>query len=220
MQLLAIDASSENISVCIRRNEKELININRRIKFGASKLISFIDQSLKKTHLELEDFDAFIIGKGPGSFTGLRISFSVIKAFTMVLGKPVIGVGSFFSCAYPLRKVAEKVAVVSDARRGLYYLALYKSKGKVFKKDGKERLATIEDILKIGREYLFVTYDSKLRTQILKLKSNIKFYSRDVYPQAKYLLPEAEKCYAEGKFIPIEKLKPLYLHPKTCQIRR
>jgi len=220
MKLLAVDASSENISVCIKCAGKEVTNINRRLKFGASKLVSFIDESLKKTDLELKDFDAFVIGKGPGSFTGLRISFSVIKALMIALNKPVVGIGSFFACAYSLRNSAEKIAVISDARRELFYLSLFKHRAGELVKEGKEKLVELKDILRVEREYLFVTYDSNLRARILKLTPDVKFYSQDVYPKAKYFIKEAEKCYGQGKFIPIEKLKPLYLHPKTCQIRR
>jgi len=218
MRLLGIDTSSENISLCIAHKGKIEFEFNRLVKFGASRLIVYINNSLRRLSLELKDIDAFVIGSGPGSFTGLRISFSVIKAFTAALGKPVSQRGSFFSCAYPFREIAEKIAVISDARRGLIYLASFKSKGGKLRRETQERLVTLKELREMG-DYLCITYDSFLRKQILDSYPDINFCPEDIYPRAKYLMPFAENRCFKRKFIPLDKLKPLYLHPKTCQVR-
>jgi len=84
MNILAVDSSTHNTSLCIECDGEVRFDFNRRLKFGASKLINFIDKALKKSSLGLEDIDTFLVGKGPGSFTGLRISFSIIKAFMVM----------------------------------------------------------------------------------------------------------------------------------------
>ncbi len=220
MKFLAIDASSCNLSIHIRCTKDKTVDFNRRMKFGASRLVPGIAKHLEKAGLSLKDIDVLVVGKGPGSFTGLRISFSVIKAFSIALSKPVIEVSSFFSCAYILRKRAEKIGVVSDARRGLIYLGVFKSRPAGLVKIGQEKLAGLDELLKSEPEVLFTTYDAALRQKILNLNPKINFYHQDIYPRAKYLLPEAESYYNKGKFTPVEKLEPLYLHPKTCQIRK
>ncbi|MFH1504547.1 MAG: tRNA (adenosine(37)-N6)-threonylcarbamoyltransferase complex dimerization subunit type 1 TsaB [Candidatus Omnitrophota bacterium] len=219
LNLLAIDASSYNLSFCITRGGKTIVDFNRKIKFGASQLISYIDKVFKKAPLALRDIDAFVIGAGPGSFTGLRVSFSIIKAFAIAGKKPIIAVGSFLSCAYPFKDKEEKIAVVSDARRNLIYFGCFKSKGGIFKKEGREKLAHLEE-LKDRKGYLFITYDSHIREQALNINPDINFYPKDVYPKAKHFLSLAGECYAKEKFISVDKLKPVYLHPKTCQVRK
>ena len=239
VNFLAVDATSRNLSLYIRYGENKAININRKIKFGASQLISYIDKSLKKAKIDLSTIDAFVIGSGPGSFTGLRISFSVIKAFMMAKEKPAIAIPSFYSCAYPLRSKSRNLAVVSDARRGLIYLSCFKVKCGNLTKEGRERLITLDELIKIGKKHLFITYDSHLRDKILSLNpkvnpvrsaelkgkkintsNGVNFYLKDIFPKAKYLMPLAELYYNKSKFTALDKLKPLYLHPKTCQIRR
>ena len=168
----------------------------------------------------MSTIDAFVIGSGPGSFTGLRISFSVIKAFMMAKKKPAIAIPSFYSCAYPLRNKADRIAVVSDARRNLIYLSCFRTKNGNLTKEGKEKLITLDELNKIDKKYLLVTYDSHLRDKILSLNSKVNFYSKNVYPKAKYLIPLAELYYNKVKFTALEKLEPLYLHPKTCQVRK
>jgi len=220
VNFLAVDATSGNLSLYIRYGKDKEINLNRKIKFGASRLISYIDKSLKKAKIDLSAIDAFVIGSGPGSFTGLRISFSVIKAFMMAKEKPAIAIPSFYSCAYLLRNKSERIAVVSDARRGLIYLSCFKAKNENLTKEGRERLITLDELIKIGKKYLFITYDSHLRDKILSLNPKVNFYPKNIFPKAKYLMPLAELYYNKSKFTTLDKLKPLYLHPKTCQVRR
>ncbi|MBU0896337.1 MAG: tRNA (adenosine(37)-N6)-threonylcarbamoyltransferase complex dimerization subunit type 1 TsaB [Candidatus Omnitrophica bacterium] len=219
MNLLAIDTSTENISLSIMWKGNIVFDFNRRIRFGASRLASYIDRYLKSLSLSLDKFDAFVIGAGPGSFTGLRISFSVIKAFSISLNKPIISIGSFISCAYPFIKSQENIAVISDARRQLIYGAAFKLKGGIPRQEEKEKLISPGEFMKEKSDYLFVTYDEHLRNQALGLHSKINFYPRNVYPKARYILLSAQRHYFERKFTPLEKLEPLYLHPKTCQVR-
>lgn len=220
MNLLAIDASSDNISLCIKYKGKVVVDLNQKKRFGASLLIQQIDKQLSKNRLSLRAMDAFVIGAGPGSFTGLRISFSLIKAFILVTKKPAIEVGSSFACAYSLRNKSENIAVISDARRGLIYGACFKVKQGVLKKESKEKLYQLEEFIKNKPGYLFCTYDADLRHKVLELNKKINFYHRDLYPKARNLLWAAELCYNKGKFTSVDKLKPLYLHPKTCQVRK
>ncbi|MCF7907401.1 MAG: tRNA (adenosine(37)-N6)-threonylcarbamoyltransferase complex dimerization subunit type 1 TsaB [Candidatus Omnitrophica bacterium] len=220
MNLLVVDASSENISLAIKYKGKLVADFNRKKRFGASLLIQQIDRQLSKNKLSLKSMDAFVVGSGPGSFTGLRISFSVIKAFMLVTKKPTIEVGSSYSLAYALRNKSSKIAVISDARRGLIYGVCFKSRLGVLRKEAKEKLYKLEEFIKNKEDYLFCTYDKDLRDQVSNLNKKIGFYDKDLYPKARDLLLEAELCYNQGKFTTIDKLKPLYLHPKTCQIQK
>lgn len=219
MNLLAIDTSSENISLSVSRQDKIAVKFNRRIKFGATKLMPLIEEYAEKEGIDLKEMDAFVIGAGPGSFTGLRVSFSIIKAFHLVYNKPVIKIGSFFSLGYPFIKKYEKIAVISDARRDLIYGAAFKVKKGVLKIDGKEKLFLLKDFVKNKQDYFFVSYDQHLRRQALDLFPRVNFYDKPVWPKAEVLLELGRQEYFKGKFTPLSKLAPLYLHPKTCQIR-
>ncbi|MDP2923466.1 MAG: tRNA (adenosine(37)-N6)-threonylcarbamoyltransferase complex dimerization subunit type 1 TsaB [Candidatus Omnitrophota bacterium] len=219
MNLLALDSSSENISLSIMHKDKILVDFNRRMNLGASRLLFYLDKYFKEFSLSLERFDAFVVGSGPGSFTGLRISFSIIKGFALALGKPVISIGSFLSLAYPFRKQRCKIAVISDARRNLIYGASFAIKNGIFKKEAIEGLTTVEKFIKNKNDYFFVTYDEALRNKIMNSYSGLEFCPENVYPRAEYLLELAQSRYIDKDFTPIDKLEPLYLHPKTCQIK-
>lgn len=212
MNILAIDTSSENMSFCIVQEDKVLVNINRKIKFGASSIIVY----LEKYRLYLEKINGLVIGAGPGSFTGLRISFAIVKALSLSLEKPVIKIGSFLAMAYPFKGKYDRITVITDARRNMIYVAVF---DKNLRQKNKEKLMFIEDCIAAHKSSFFITYDSYLREKVLSLYPTINFYPRDVFPQAKYLCYLAGEYYNKGKFTPREKLEPLYIHPKTCQVR-
>jgi len=220
VNILAIDSSSENLSVSVSWRGKVLFDFNRHIKFGASKLVYFIDENLRKYKISLNDIDVFALGQGPGSFTGLRVSFSVIKAFMISLNIPVVCIGSFYSMVYPFSKNHKKVAVISDARRGLVYGATFTLKNNLLQREVKEHLATLEDFVRGKSEYFFITYDEHLYKELSRIDPKINFNQTAVYPRAKYYLEIAQTLAQKKKFIALSDLEPLYLHPKTCQIRK
>ncbi|MFH1772269.1 MAG: tRNA (adenosine(37)-N6)-threonylcarbamoyltransferase complex dimerization subunit type 1 TsaB [Candidatus Omnitrophota bacterium] len=220
MNLLVLEGSSQNISISIVCNNKVVADYNRRMKSKAAYFVPYIDKYLKINSLSLKNFDAFVVGRGPGSFTGLRIAFSVAKAFSIALKKPLISIGSFFSMAYPFREKKNMIAVIGDARRGLIYAALFSSKNNSLILRKKEKLANLSEFVKDHRDCYFVTYDNQLLSQAASEFPGLEFSKRCVYPRAKYLVPFAMDCYNKQEFTPVDKLEPLYLHSKTCQIRK
>ena len=57
----------------------------------AENLLPVIDRLLKKEKLKIGNIDAFLISRGPGSFTGLRIGFATLKGFLATHPKPCYG---------------------------------------------------------------------------------------------------------------------------------
>ena len=60
-------------------------------KEKSQKLLSFIDELLKKKKKKIEDITGIEVNTGPGSFTGLRVGVSVAQTLGWVLGVPVNG---------------------------------------------------------------------------------------------------------------------------------
>jgi len=78
-----------------------------------------------RANLSMDEMDAFVVAKGPGSFTGLRIGISVIKGLAYGLGKPAIGVSSLDGIAFQYAYSSIPVCVMMDARRDEVYSAVY-----------------------------------------------------------------------------------------------
>ncbi|MCF7873604.1 MAG: tRNA (adenosine(37)-N6)-threonylcarbamoyltransferase complex dimerization subunit type 1 TsaB [Candidatus Omnitrophica bacterium] len=217
MNILAVDTSSNLLSYSITKNNNLIYQYNRIIDKGSSLLINKLEKSFKQRAMQVEDFDLFVIGSGPGSFTGLRISFAIVKAFALAAKKPVFCQNSFFACAYPFRKEAKKIAVVADAKKDLVYASFFSSNQKQLKQKSKPKLMKLKDCLEKGKGHLFLTYDSCLREKAQTLKKDIMFSQKNAYPRAKYFV-EGNNF---GKInYSLSKLKPLYLHSIDCQVTK
>jgi tRNA threonylcarbamoyl adenosine modification protein YeaZ len=200
------------------RKGEIVFEFSRKLKYNASLILPYLEKFIKRNFFSLKEIDTLVVGSGPGSFTGLRISFSIIKALSIVLNKPVIKLGSFFSCAYPFRKKYERIAVINDARRNLIYAVSFRVKKESLIKEEKEKLIILEDFINKKKDYFFVSGDEMLCKKLSSFPF-LKFYPKPVYPKAKYLLILAKEKWLKNKFTSLKKLEPLYIYPKTCQIK-
>lgn len=217
-KFLAIDASSPVVSVAVALNEHNLFEKKSSHRWAASKLIGMIEQMMKQYFFKLKDIDAFIVGRGPGSFTGLRIAYSLIKGFALALKKPVVEIESFLAIAQKLKFRYNRIVVVSDARKGLVYAKAYQLGPKIIAKS-KIALYQLDKVVSTMADWQFVTYDQHLRKQLPK-NSQLEFDLTNQYPQAKVLLRLGKELFLKGKTVTVDKIEPLYVHPQTCQIRQ
>ena len=101
MKILSIDTASNICSVSILENNHVLIEKNiENQKTHSERLMPMIQEVLQETNLTLNNMDLFAVSKGPGSFTGIRIGISTIKAFSDALSIPALGITSLEGLAY------------------------------------------------------------------------------------------------------------------------
>lgn len=217
MNILAIDASSRKISYSVVKNNQLVYEYDRVAEKGASLFVSKLKETLKKVKMNINNFDLFVVGSGPGSFTGLRISFSIIKAFALAVNKPIFSQNSFLACAYPFRKNEEKIAVISDAKKNLIYAGFFISTNNGFQEQAKPKLMRLEDCINRKKNYCFITYDPLLRKEAEKIDKNVRFRQTDIYPKSRYLIDQIDLSQISYD---LKKIKPLYLHPMDCQVRK
>jgi tRNA threonylcarbamoyl adenosine modification protein YeaZ len=104
-----------------------------------------IERVLKSAHLPFSKIDRFITSTGPGSFTGLRIAFSALKAFALATGKPVDLVDGHDAraWAYWAAHGTSPVRVASAITRESFLVSRYDSAVAPFAPVGREVVATL-----------------------------------------------------------------------------
>ncbi len=91
------------------------------------RLMEMVDHILRKwMSADINSIDAFVVAKGPGSFTGLRIGISVVKALSWAVSKPAAGVSSLDGIARRFSVSDLPVCALMDARRSEVYAAFYR----------------------------------------------------------------------------------------------
>ena len=89
-----------------------------------------INKFLSKHQLTIKHLDAIAFGRGPGSFTGIRIACGIAYGLGYGASIPVIGVNNLLALADSSGK--NKVISVIDARMGEIYFSAYVKEGETF----------------------------------------------------------------------------------------
>lgn len=130
MNILAIDTTTTNASVSIQKENNIFYNeINNPITHS-EKLLPLIDKTLKEANISLKDVSLLACLNGPGSFTGIRIGLSTIKAFSQVNETPIFSISSLEAIAYLAflsnsSKTDGYYVSMLDAKNGRVYYAIY-----------------------------------------------------------------------------------------------
>lgn len=165
--VLALETASRVLSVALGTREGKVKELQSREPLQHSEnLIPFIDRLLKKEKLRLEDIDAFAIDRGPGSFTGLRIGFSLLKGFLAVRKRPCYGALSLDMMASEIDlPEGTRLGVVVDARREAVYSRFYQYRKGKWVAEGKLELLSLPKLKVQLREGTHLVGDALIRYQ-------------------------------------------------------
>lgn len=126
--LLCIETSTTNCSISLSKNGKciALKEDNNAGYSHSESLHIFIKELLAEQKVTLEQLDAIVVSKGPGSYTGLRIGVSTAKGLCYALGIPLIAINTLESLAAQVSATNDCYIVpMLDARRMEVYTATY-----------------------------------------------------------------------------------------------
>ena len=124
--VLAIDTATPVQSLAIVKGKAVLFeaSIQSVTKEGPG-LLSLVDAALKQCELRIEDIARFVVSRGPGAFTGLRVSMAMLKSMALTLEKPLYAASSLEAIAREALPSHEIVASCIDARRGELYVSFW-----------------------------------------------------------------------------------------------
>lgn len=227
MKLLSINTTDNIMEVALSCGEK-IYSLSKDVRINDYEGVVFlIEKILKKSKIRLNQIDNFGICTGPGSFTGMRIGLSVMKALAYSVNKPLIGFNSLDLLAWSVKnRFSGLLCVMQDAKRNNVYSALF-SRNKILSRISPYLLVDINNLLK-------KTQESNKEDKDLYFYGNaISLYQDDIkklFPNSK-ILPDCDtKLKAESIISLTEeninkksnsfKLLPFYMYPKDCQVRK
>lgn len=91
---LALDLSAPTGSICLHAHRRGRVKLRAEVHLDdagkhSESVLTGIEATLKQAEGGLADVTRFLTSTGPGSFTGLRVAFSALKAFSMAGGQPI-----------------------------------------------------------------------------------------------------------------------------------
>ena len=130
MNILAFDTSGPVLSVALQCGDTP---IQEKTHFGSwehmENLLPFADKLLRASQITINQVDCFIMNRGPGSFTGLRVGFATLKGLIAFDPKPCFSCDSLDALAERIpTDDKKKLAVCLDAFRSKFYVKIFENK--------------------------------------------------------------------------------------------
>lgn len=213
MKILAIDTTKKGATISTFNNYK--INTFKASidESHSESLLSNIEAVLTGKNIKLKDIDAYGVVVGPGSFTGIRIGVSVIKAFMFGGNKKAVSVNSFDLLAYNIdsKKLNKDFLICLNADNKGAYTALYNYKTKTMTEFNVFSFEELENYSKTNKYEVYVEEVNQMRF----MNNNINV--RTVKIEENTLINLVRKNLEENKTSTINELEPLYIKFSQAQ---
>lgn len=223
MKILAFDTSTRFLSVALMEDNNSIARYQKDSSTTHSEaLLPTIDRALKNVGWDITDIELISAGRGPGSFTGLRVGFSVLKALSAVLRCKIVTVPSMDAMVKNINSKKGVVAPLLDARKNKVYTAFYgyDDKNDGFIRTSEFMVIEINELLKKVNKHTYFFGDACVMYKDV-LNGN-KFSDilscEDWYPKAEDIGRIGLKNLMIGGSEKAIDVLPLYLYDKECNI--
>lgn len=128
MKLIAIETAAEACSAALYLSGEISLRYKIMPRGHSELILEMVDDLLREANLTPASLDAVAFGRGPGSFTGVRIATGVIQGIAFAADLPVVGVSTLAALAQRAyrEKGERKLLTAFDARMGELYWAGYR----------------------------------------------------------------------------------------------
>lgn len=226
MLILALDTTTPSGSVALLEKTRLLAEINAETATTHSaRLLRAVDYLLRSNGREIRDVDGFAVAAGPGSFTGIRIGLSTIKALAFASGKPAAAVSSLAALALKLRETqARLLCPLLDAKKGEVYAALFEVEGKRLTEAIPQGAYSPDRFLSLLPAHRIVSF---LGNGVEVYRKKIEAYLKDkarLSTRSPFIAAEVGmlgfEVLREGKGLRAEALEPLYFRRSQAEEKK
>ena len=226
VSILAVDTSSDNCSVALL-HEGECSSLSAHApREHTQRLLPMIDELLISRGVALTDLDAIAYGRGPGSFTGLRIGLGVVQGLAYAAELPVLPTSTLQAMAVTAQRlhhfsVEQPLLVALDARMSEVYWGHFDSiTAQPLSDEYVSPPADLADYLYAQKNLSsFVGLGPGWHYPALQALSLAVEY-QDIMPQAEDILPLALAEWHAGGAIAVEDAQPTYLRDSVAWKKR
>lgn len=214
--ILHIETSAKTCSVAV--SQDGAVIFEQQDSNGPSHAVNcgvFVQEGLSFAESHAIPLDAVAVSMGPGSYTGLRIGYSMAKGVAYGRNVPLIALPTLKVLCVPVllyQELPEEALLVPmiDARRMEVYAAVYSRALKEVRPVAADIVTsdTYREYLDRGPVYFFGDGAAKCKAVIDH--PNARFID-DILPLAKNMVPLAEQSIARNEYADVAYSEPFYL---------
>lgn len=215
MKLLALDSATEACSAALL-HEGGLVERYELLGRGhAERLLPMVDELLAEAGIGLSALDAIAFGRGPGSFTGLRIAAGITQGLAAGARLPVIPVSDLAAVASAAARLSgeHRILVCMDARMGQVYWAAFDCSGALPVALTEERLANPAEVsLPAGTTWFGAGHGFANYPELgARLAARLHGADPAILPRAGEIARIAAADLVEGRALDATRALPVYL---------
>jgi len=218
MKILAIDTSTEACSAALNIDNQIIVEFEIAPRRHSELILKQCDKLLAEADLRINQLDAISFGRGPGSFTGLRIAAGVTQGIAFASDLPVIGISTLAAQAQKICLLHPEHLYFSaiDARMNEIYWGIYQlgnnqlvttHSNEAINKASEIDYNQVEPLIGVGSAWN--QYQSDL--EITLNSSKINHLYPNILPSAEEIALLAAYKLQCGEVLTAEKAIPIYL---------
>ena len=224
-RILLIETSTAQLSTALSEDGTVTASrISGEPRMQAALTAPFVKEVLDERGLKTSDLDAVCVGKGPGSYTGLRVGVSTAKGLCFGAGIPLLSAGTLdilVQEAHRLGVVPEGcryIVPMVDARRMEVYTAVFTPEGRQLTETRPIVVEAGSFATELAEGPVLLIGDGALKCREVLTSPNARF--ADAFPSALAMAPLAEAAYAEKRFEDVAYFEPFYLKDFVATVSR
>ncbi|WP_298418950.1 tRNA (adenosine(37)-N6)-threonylcarbamoyltransferase complex dimerization subunit type 1 TsaB [uncultured Kordia sp.] len=210
---LYIETATTNCSVCIADDEEILYfkEENDKNYSHSEKLHVFIKEACETAKITPNDLDAVVVGKGPGSYTGLRIGVSTAKGLCFASDISLIAIETLDILAQSINITEGVIISLLDARRMEVYAAVFNTSYEQVRETKAEIIAedSFAAYLAQGKVYFVGNGAEKCKDVITH--ENAVFFDEIYFPSAKHMISLGIDKHHKNETEDVAYFEPYYL---------
>ena len=221
LKILAVDTATEACSAALLVGGKLFSRWEEAPRDHTQKILPMVQSVLDEAGLSLDELDAIAFGRGPGSFTGVRIGISVAQGLAFGAGVPLIGISTLAAMAQGAHRLegATRVLTAIDARMNEVYFGHYELLDGRMQLVGEEVVsdpaALIDARGKLAGSLSCVGTGFETYGETLNALADELAVSQVRFPAAVDMLPLARSAWLAGEAVAVEQATPVYLRDKV-----
>ncbi len=220
MKALAIDCAVTRLIVAAKNDDNMCAAVYDIGMKQSETIVNAVDYVLKKAGITAKELDYTCVTAGPGSFTGLRLGFSVLKALTLANGTPLYAISSLKIHAWPYLEAELPVLCGIDAKKDRFYANLTAGDKEILA-DGDYELSAIVEKANLFEKIFVCGTDNEVFINLLK-ENGIK--AKIIAPKVQALSAESmfqitEKMIADGEKPLADYDGPVYLRASEAEVK-
>lgn len=242
MYILGIDTTTSIMTIALSEDERILTeSLVDCGQFHVVKIVTVIDEVLKKTDVDLSQIDLIGVDIGPGMYTGTRIGLALAKTLSQINSIDVVGITSVHALAFQASKKLNQlknelqskgeriqgqkfcISSLINAKRGEVYSSFFAFGKSYLEKIKKDELLTIDDLIHKIFELINIykkvvlcgdaLIDYPQISSIFEKEKKVMLLKNIILPRASSINYLAFYRYKEGKVDHYIQLIPRYVRP-------